>query len=85
MSCDELAHVPFLLLGNKIDVGMAASPDELKEALGIRHTTGQGKAQLDERVRPIELFMCSIKNRQGYGQGNLDAKTHARLDGIREC
>jgi len=67
LSSDELAKVPFLILGNKIDKATAASPEELREALGLQHTTGNAKPGTD--IRPIELFMCSIWKRQGYGEG----------------
>lgn len=66
----SLSDVPILILANKIDLSTAASPDELKEALGIRVTTGQDTLQpLPDGTRPFELFMCSIRNRQGYGAG----------------
>ena len=57
------------MLGNKIDLGRAASEDELRVALGLHHlTTGKGKVPLSG-IRPMELYMCSVVKRSGYGEG----------------
>ena len=61
--------MPFVVLGNKIDLRGAVSDTELMDSLGIYHTTGKGKVQLEEHIRPIEVFMCSIANGQGYADG----------------
>lgn len=68
---DSLTNVPFLILGNKIDIPYAASDDELRYYLGLaNYTTGKGKVNLsDSNVRPIEVFMCSIVRKMGYGEG----------------
>ncbi|KAJ3288773.1 COPII coat GTPase, partial [Blyttiomyces sp. JEL0837] len=66
LSIEELSRVPFLVLGNKIDAPGAVSEDDLRLALGMLQTTGKGKVPLKD-VRPIELFMCSVLLRQGYG------------------
>ena len=69
LGSDDLSNVPFLILGNKIDIPQAVSEDELRNALGIHHlTTGKG-SQSTQGMRPLELFMCSVQNKMGYGEG----------------
>lgn len=71
LSDEGLANVPFLVLGNKIDLPNAASEDELRYYIGLTNlTTGKGKVSLaDSNVRPLEVFMCSIVRKMGYGEG----------------
>lgn len=68
---EALSNCPVLILGNKIDKSGAASEDELRNFFGLYQlTTGKGKvARSDLPVRPLELFMCSVLKRQGYGEG----------------
>ncbi|KAI5067410.1 hypothetical protein GOP47_0017938 [Adiantum capillus-veneris] len=68
---DSLSQVPFFILGNKIDIPIAASEDELRYYLGFfSYTTRKGKVNLeDSNIRPIEVFMCSIVRKMGYGDG----------------
>jgi len=70
LTSDELCDVPFLVLGNKIDMPTAASEEELKYALGLVDTYGKDtKPDKDSGVRPIELYMCSVIRRMGYADG----------------
>jgi len=68
---EQLANCPVLILGNKIDRPGAASEEELRNFLGLYgQTTGKGKVPRSELPgRPLELFMCSVLKRQGYGEG----------------
>ncbi|KAG8579182.1 hypothetical protein GDO81_010742 [Engystomops pustulosus] len=71
LSDETIGSVPILLLGNKIDRPEAISEERLLHTFGIYgHTTGKGKVSLKQlNTRPLEVFMCSILKRQGYGEG----------------
>lgn len=68
-----LADCPILVLGNKIDSKSGALTEyQLCSFFEILDkTTGKGvipRSQLSQR-RPLEVFMCSVLKRQGYGDG----------------
>jgi GTP-binding protein SAR1 len=69
---DQLQGIPFLILGNKIDMQRAASEHDLKTALGLHpHLTGKqrGRTDLPKGMRPLEIFMVSVILRKGYREG----------------
>jgi GTP-binding protein SAR1 len=67
---EQVANAPVVVLGNKIDLPGAVSEQELRYLLGITTaTTGKGNvARSDIAGRPMELFMCSVLRREGYGE-----------------
>ncbi|XP_012506761.1 PREDICTED: GTP-binding protein SAR1b [Propithecus coquereli] len=71
MTDETIANVPILILGNKIDRPEAISEERLREIFGLYgQTTGKGSVSLKElNARPLEVFMCSVLKRQGYGEG----------------
>ena len=71
LAIEGMQNTPFLILGNKIDIAGAASEQELRHLMGLHQTTGKTTFNVgkDTGVRPIELFMCSILKKHGYGEG----------------
>ena len=71
MSDEQVADAPVLILGNKIDISGAAPEDELRQFFGLHGvTTGKGNVpKKDLQRRPVEVFMCSVRKREGYGEG----------------
>merc|ERR1712203_334596 len=67
----SLAQVPVVVLGNKIDIPVAASEDELRHNLQLyQHmTTGKAVKKGAAAARPVELFMVSVAKRMGYAEG----------------
>lgn len=76
---EELAHlmddpsiggVPIAVLGNKIDIAVAASEDEFRHALGLPHhmTCGKDSTVVQKACRPVEVFMCSVTRRMGFAE-----------------
>ncbi|CAN6362815.1 unnamed protein product [Urochloa humidicola] len=72
LSDDALSGVPFLVLGNKIDVPHAVPEGTLAYYLGLDGSTCTGKGAVDldgSGRRPVEIFMCSVVRKMGYGDG----------------
>jgi GTP-binding protein SAR1 len=68
---EQVASAPILVLANKIDKPNALSEEHLKHYLNISQMcTGKGQvARSDLSTRPLEVFMCSVFRRHGYGEG----------------
>ncbi|XP_060796153.1 GTP-binding protein SAR1b [Neoarius graeffei] len=71
LSDETISNVPVLVLGNKIDRPEAVSEDSLRGIFNLNgQTTGKGIVSLKElNARPLEVFMCSVLKKQGYGEG----------------
>lgn len=71
LSDETISSVPVLVLGNKIDRPEAVSEMRLREVFTLEgQTTGKGSVSLkDLNARPLEVFMCSVLKKQGYGEG----------------
>jgi len=66
-----IQNIPIAVVGNKIDIPLAASEDELRRAIELpRHRTC-GKhvpVAAQKGCRPVEVFMCSVIKRMGYAE-----------------
>ncbi|KAL0211511.1 hypothetical protein P9112_009809 [Eukaryota sp. TZLM1-RC] len=64
-----LETVPFVILGNKIDLPGAVSEAQLKQDLGIGLLcTGKQKNPQPQDIRPLEVFMCSVVEKTGFAE-----------------
>lgn len=68
---ESLRHVPFAILGNKIDIPTACSLDELRSFLELpapfAHGYGMGnQGAMRQGGGPVEVFMVSLVNKMGY-------------------
>ena len=63
-------NCPVLILGNKIDKVGAMGEQEIRQIFNLNGlTTGKGTVPRSELSgRPMELFMCSVLKREGYGE-----------------
>ncbi len=70
LSDEQVMNCPILILGNKIDKIGATGEQEIRQIFNLNGiTTGKGNvARADMNGRPIELFMCSVLKREGYGE-----------------
>ncbi|XP_028989790.1 GTP-binding protein SAR1b isoform X1 [Betta splendens] len=68
---ETIVNVPVLVLGNKIDRPEAISEGALSGVLALDgQLTGKNNGSSTElNVRPLEIFMCSVLKKQGYGEG----------------
>lgn len=67
MDSPELAKVPIVVLGNKIDIPNAASEDDFRAEFGLQaHMTYGRNGKKDSTIRPVEVFMCSVLKRMGF-------------------
>ena len=67
---ESLSCCPILVLGNKIDRQGALTEPELRAYFALNQTTGKARVPRSELPgRPLEVFMCSVLKRHGYGEG----------------
>lgn len=67
---EQVIHCPVLILGNKIDKIGAVGEQEIRHTFNLNGlTSGKGNVAKSElNGRPMELFMCSVLKREGYGE-----------------
>ncbi|KAG7568039.1 Zinc finger SWIM-type [Arabidopsis thaliana x Arabidopsis arenosa] len=67
LSDESLANVPFLVLGNKLDIPYAASEDELRYNVGLTNfTTGKEQYYKRKAVEKQPIYTCSMDG-EAYG------------------
>lgn len=69
LSANELKDIPMVILGNKIDKKGAVSEPQLKKEIGISETTGKDPKKQPKGIRPMEVFMCSLRMKAGFAEG----------------
>jgi GTP-binding protein SAR1 len=72
LGMEELSEVPFVVFGNKVDKPTALSEEKFRRAIGLPNHVTYGKDDVPRyysSIRPIEVFMTSVKARVGYQDG----------------
>ena len=71
LSDESVKDVPFLVLGNKVDLKTAVDEHTLKEQLGVSSIcTGKDKdSKVPTGIRPFEVYMSSVVKKFGYVDG----------------
>ena len=72
LKMNELRHIPFVIFGNKVDKPGSLSEHDFRQHIGLPYHVTFGKnnePNTNKIIRPIEVFMCSIKARVGYQDG----------------
>ncbi|CAL5978486.1 GTP-binding_protein Sar1 [Hexamita inflata] len=70
MEAKQFKDFPILILANKIDLPSAVSVEDVVSALKLQdQQTGKEAAKLPQGVRPLEVFPCSVIQKEGYAEG----------------
>ena len=72
LAMPEQRDRPIVVFGNKVDKPGALKEEEFRELMGLQYHTTKGKDpnNFNQGARGnIEVFMCSVKARAGYGDG----------------
>lgn len=67
LDMELISDLPILILGNKIDKYNAAGEEEIRDFFNLNGKL-TGKKNFKPESRPIELFMCSLIMKEGYGE-----------------
>lgn len=69
LALSKWKKIPFLILCNKYDLETAASKDQLISELELTNLIHNDDIKDLYKEQPIQLFMCSGKNKTGYYEG----------------
>ena len=64
---EALSKVPFVILGNKIDIPGSLGEKQFKTELGVADLCSEGVGKGAGHVRPLKVFMVSVVKEVGYG------------------
>lgn len=67
LEMEEIPNIPVLILANKIDKYDSAGEQEIIDYFNLS-TKLSGKNNFKPDKRPMEIFMCSMACKEGYGE-----------------